>query len=145
MIAPLWAQKITLNFTEFQFQRWSISVNVFQCTDLICNGQELIAELAGRYANLPVVTSNTGIIKVTYTSVSDEGPKGFAANWSSVSNPISFLTQASYQNKNLECSEVILCGERNCLLMQTCCYAQKLSSLPILLNCLFTVVSYSKW
>ena len=84
LIAPAYATRIMLRFTEFSTQPTADPVRVFQCTDIYCTQQQQLAELSGTYPVTQSATSNTGFIKVAFTSDSASSFDGFAASWTSV-------------------------------------------------------------
>ncbi len=85
IIAPPAVSVITINFTEFSTQLGMDFVRVFQCTDISCSEQLLLAELSGTYSTVQDVTSTTGYMKVVFTSDRSVNYNGFSATWKVVS------------------------------------------------------------
>jgi hypothetical protein len=85
MIAPLGALAISIRFTELSTQLNKDFVRVFQCSDVACSQQQLLAELSGMYTTPQDVTSSTGYMKVVFTSDSSVNYDGFTASWTTVS------------------------------------------------------------
>ncbi len=73
-----------LNFPEFSTQPGKDVVRVFQCTDSTCTTQQQLAEISGTYAARHAFTTNTGIMRLVFTSDSSVNYEGFTASWSSV-------------------------------------------------------------
>ena len=86
MIAPPAASVISLTFNEFSTQPGKDFVRVFQCTDIGCSEQQLLAELSGMYSNVQGFASTTGYMKVVFTSDGSVNYDGFNAAWISVSS-----------------------------------------------------------
>jgi hypothetical protein len=85
MLAPPAASVISITFTEFSTQPGKDLVRVFQCTDIGCSEQQLLAELSGTYSSAQAVTSTTGYMKVEFTSDGSVNYDGFIATWMIVS------------------------------------------------------------
>jgi hypothetical protein len=84
MIAPDDALQITIIMTELSTQLNKDFVHVFQCSDVACSQQLLLAELSGVYTTPQDVTSSTGYMKVVFTSDSSVNYDGFTASWTTV-------------------------------------------------------------
>jgi hypothetical protein len=84
MIAASGDLLVTLVFTEFSTQPGKDLVRVFQCTDIGCSEQQLLAELSGTYSSAQAVTSASGYMKVVFTSDGSVNYDGFNATWNMV-------------------------------------------------------------
>jgi hypothetical protein len=84
IIAPPAVLAISIRFTELSTQLNKDFVRVFQCSDVACTQQQLLAELSGVYTMPQDVTSSTGYMKVVFTSDSSVNYDGFNASWNSV-------------------------------------------------------------
>ena len=91
VIAPVIISVITLRFTEFRTQPNKDYVRVYQCLELACSNQTLLAELAGSYSTTQSVTSTTGFMKVVFTSDNSGTSDGFTASWTSVSHIVLYI------------------------------------------------------
>jgi hypothetical protein len=89
MLAPPAASVISITFTEFSTQPGKDLVRVFQCTDVGCSEQQLLAELSGTYLTTQNVTSASGYMKVVFTSDGSVNYDGFTASWITVSYMLS--------------------------------------------------------
>jgi hypothetical protein len=85
MIAASGDLLVTLVFTEFSTQPGKDLVRVFQCTDIGCSEQQLLAELSGTYTSAQALSSTTGYMKVVFTSDGSVNYDGFTATWMIVS------------------------------------------------------------
>jgi hypothetical protein len=86
MIASINHSVITLQFDKFSTQPFSDVVQVFQCSDLSCSQQQLLAELSGMYPSIQSMTSTTGYMKVVFTTDDASEYDGFTASWNMVCN-----------------------------------------------------------
>jgi hypothetical protein len=84
MLAPQAASVISITFTEFSTQPGKDLVRVFQCTDIGCSEQQLLAELSGTYLTTQNVTSASGYMKVVFTSDGSVTSGGFNASYTMV-------------------------------------------------------------
>jgi hypothetical protein len=84
MIAPPAASIIILSFSEMSTQAGIDVIRVFQCTQISCTQQELLAELSGLYSTPQTVTATSGYMKVVFTSDGSANYDGFNASWTSV-------------------------------------------------------------
>jgi hypothetical protein len=94
-IAPYGAVQIALRFEEFSTQAHKDVVTVFECTDIYCTQQQLLAALSGRYSTPQVVMSSTGFVKVVFTSDGSINNDGFTASWTSVRMFVFFMATSS--------------------------------------------------
>jgi len=85
LIAPLGAVEITIQFTMFSTQPINDTVRVIQCSDVNCSQQQELSKLSGMYPSSQAVQSETGYMKVVFTTDNTSTHDGFTANWSSVS------------------------------------------------------------
>jgi hypothetical protein len=95
MIAASGSFFISISFTELSTQLNKDFVRVFQCSDVACSQQQLLAELSGVYTTPQDVTSSTGYMKVVFTSDSSVNYDGFTASWAMVK---SFAINLNWQN-----------------------------------------------
>jgi hypothetical protein len=86
IIAPPAVAAISIRFTELSTQLNKDFVRVFQCSDVACTQQLLLAELSGVYTTPQDMTSSTGYMKVVFTSDSSVNYDGFTASWTTVSD-----------------------------------------------------------
>jgi hypothetical protein len=86
IIAPPMSTLINISFNELSTQTGKDFIRVFECTDVACSQQKLLAELTGWYFTPPYVTVTTGFIKVVFTSDATLSYQGFTASWTSVSS-----------------------------------------------------------
>jgi hypothetical protein len=84
IIAPPNALAVTLLFTELSTQPGVDIIRVFECTDIGCSQQQLLAKLSGWYSAPQTVTSSTGYMKVLFTSDWSINYEGFSSSWSLV-------------------------------------------------------------
>jgi hypothetical protein len=84
MLAPPAVFATSISFPKFSTQPGKDLVRVFQCTDIGCSEQQLLAELSGIYTYVQAVTSTTGYMKVEFTSDGSVNYDGFTATWNMV-------------------------------------------------------------
>ncbi len=85
LIAPLGAVEVTIQFAMFSTQPVNDTVRVVQCSDVNCSQQQELSKLSGMYNSSQVVQSETGYMKVIFTTDNTSTYDGFTATWSSVS------------------------------------------------------------
>jgi hypothetical protein len=79
MIAPPDAVQIVLTLSRFSTQKDVDVLRVFQCTSLDCSSaKELLLSISN--SSFPVVTADSGFMKVTFVS---QTVSVFSANWAS--------------------------------------------------------------
>jgi hypothetical protein len=85
MIAPHGASGIVLSFDELSTQPGVDIICLYQCMDISCSQEQKLAELSGLYDTPQAVISDTGYMKVVFTSDGSINYDGFKASWISVS------------------------------------------------------------
>ena len=79
------AARVILSFTELATADASDYVEVFQCADITCSSQTSLGIRHGMLSSGPTsFTSNTGYMKVQFTSDGSRTAAGFSASWSTL-------------------------------------------------------------
>jgi hypothetical protein len=82
IIAPsVGARGITLNFTEFETEKSTDWVRVYQCTSSDCLQKDEVAAFSGPKLPSQVARISTGYMLVHFTSDSGHTAAGFTASW----------------------------------------------------------------
>ncbi len=97
IIAPTGVTQITLKFGLFSTQKDADFVRVFECTSITCTSMRELGVLSGTYSSMPSLTSNTGFMRVTFTSDANITAAGFSATW--VCTPCTSLLQSMFTSR----------------------------------------------
>jgi len=84
IIAPgePYSSELHLVFNSFETEEGYDFVTVFECFDVSCEDVSEIYELSGNLSMPVTVSTNTGIMFITFTSDASVGDSGFSAVWS---------------------------------------------------------------
>ena len=84
IIAPDNADNVTLTFTSFNTEYYFDFVTIYECGDANCDSETWMNEFSGANARRTIpfsVTSNTGVMKITFSSDISYVGGGFEAEW----------------------------------------------------------------
>jgi hypothetical protein len=116
IIAPPGALAISIRFTELSTQLNKDFVRVFQCSDVACSQQQLLANLSGVYVNPVGMVTFTGYMKVVFESDSSNNNHWFSASWITMCKVSETLSRRCMLNILLiEFETLFFCDRKVCL------------------------------